>query len=309
MRQNKFTRREVVKLSGLASASLLLPMNLSFTVAEQMIERKIPTTGDRLPIVGIGTWQTFDINFSSSQLKTLKAVLKEMYNHGGRVIDSSPMYGNSEEIVGNLTEELRPKNDFFYATKVWTIGKESAERQIQSSMAKMRRKKMDLIQIHNLIDYKTHVKTLKNFKNKELIKYWGITHYIDGAHSRLERIIKAEKPDFVQFNYSIVSRHAEKSLFNTIRENRTAVIINRPFEGGLLFRKIKGKQLPEWTKEYNINSWGQFFLKFILSNELVTCVIPGTSKLHHVIDNMHAGFGKVPDKRVREEMCDYLKKL
>ena len=173
----------------------------------------------------------------------------------------------------------------------------------------MQRKQMDLMQIHNLVDWKVHVKTLKTWKAEGKIRYWGITHYLNSAHGSLERVIEAEKPDFVQFNYSIRERHAERSLFNTIQKNGTAVLINRPFEGGSLFRITRDKPLPEWCREYDINSWGQYFLKFILSNEGVTCVIPGTSKPHHAIDNMMAGYGRLPDAKTRERMYNHLKEL
>ena len=309
MKKVKYTRRDAIKLGSLASTGLVLPINMSFDTTDRMIKRTISKTGESLPIVGLGTWQTFDVSSSSAQLKILKEVLQKMHHHGGRIIDSSPMYGNSEKIVGNLTKELNYQKQFFYATKVWTSGKESGKRQIKSSMIKMRRKKMDLIQIHNLLDWETHVKTLKGWKEEGKIRYWGITHYVDSSHETLKKVIQSEKPDFVQFNYSIRSRNAEKFLFKTAKDNNTAVIINQPFESGSLFRLVRNKELPEWCKEYYINSWAQYFLKFVLSHQTVTCVIPGTSKPRHVIDNMKAGYGKMPDRRTREKMFNYLKKL
>ena len=267
------------------------------------------SSGHKIPVVGLGTWQTFDVANSVQKRESLKQVLTKMQKLGGTVIDSSPMYGSSEKVVGDLTMELGLADQFFYATKVWTTGKEAGIQQMENSFKLMRRKQMDLMQIHNLVDYKTHVKTLKSWKDKGKIRYWGITHYVDSSHTKLEKIIKQENPDFVQFNYSIRKRHAEKSLFKTIKKYQTAVLINQPYDSGSLFRIIGGKDLPEWCKEYDINSWGQYFLKFILSNELVTCVIPGTSKPHHVIDNMMAGYGKLPDKNMRNKMIQYLKNI
>jgi diketogulonate reductase-like aldo/keto reductase len=173
---------------------------------------------------------------------------------------------------------------------------------MDASFEKMQRKTLDLMQVHNLVDWKTHVKTLRAWKEQGKLRYWGLTHYVDSAHETLEGIIRAEKPDFVQFNYSLRSRNAEKSLFNTCQQNGTAVIINQPYESGSLFRAVRNKELPAWAAEYDINSWGQFFLKFILSNEAVTCVIPGTSKPHHMIDNMQAAYGRMPDNNAREKM-------
>lgn len=295
-----------IGLSGIGLVTL--PNLLSFNSTKNMISRAIPSSGEQLPVVGLGTWQTFDVGTSKEELKTLRQVLVEMRKLGGKFIDSSPMYGSSEAVVGRLTSQLE-NPDFFYATKVWTSGKQAGIDQMNASFEKMRRQTMDLMQIHNLVDWQTHVKTLRAWKEEGKIRYWGLTHYVDSAHETLENIIRQEKPDFVQFNYSIRSRHAEESLFKTCREHGTATIINQPYESGSLFRKVKGKDLPDWASDYDINSWGQYFLKFILSNEAVTCVIPGTSKPEHVIDNMMAGYGELPDTVGREKMVDHLKTL
>lgn len=305
-----YNRREALKISllagiGLSFQSFTNPLNTN----EKVISRIIPSTGEALPVVGLGTWQTFDVGNFLEQREVLSQVLLEMYRLGGTVIDSSPMYGSSEKVVGDLTSKLDFKNKLFYATKVWTSGKQAGIRQMEASMQKMRQAKMDLIQIHNLTDWKTHVKTLKDWKEQQKIRYWGITHYVDSSHSSLEEIIKSERPDFVQFNYSIRSRHAENSLFETARKYNTATIINQPYESGSLFRLVRGKEIPQWAKEQDINSWGQYFLKFILSNENVSCVIPGTSKPHHMIDNMGAGLGKMPNGSLRSKMLSHLKTL
>ncbi len=308
--KTRYTRREALKLSLIGGIGLSFsPYSTIMAPVKKIIKRTIPYSGKTLPVVGLGTWQTFDVGNSSEKRKILSQVLTEMHRFGGSVIDSSPMYGSSERVVGDLTQNLDFKDQLFYATKVWTSDRQAGTRQMEASMAKMQRKQMDLIQIHNLVDWKTHVKTLREWKEQEKIRYWGITHYVDSAHTSLERIIQSERPDFVQFNYSIRSRHAENSLFATAKKYGTATIINQPYEGGSLFRLTRGKNLPPWAEEHDINSWGQYFLKFILSNEDVTCVIPGTSKPHHMIDNMGAGLGKLPDKAIREKMVSHLRSL
>jgi len=311
MKNKDYSRREVLKLGGLAGLGLMItPLISSFKHEKTTIMlRPIPSSKEKLPVVGLGTWQTFDVGNSASKRETLKQVLLEMNKLGGKVIDSSPMYGSSERVVGDLTKTLDSKDNLFYATKVWTSGENDGIIQMERSMQLMQRKKMDLIQIHNLVDWKTHVRTLKSWKERSKIRYWGITHYVDSSHNELERIIRSEKPDFVQFNYSIRSRNAERSLFETAGKNETAILVNQPYDSGSLFRLVRGKILPQWCKEYDINSWGQYFLKFILSNEQVTCVIPGTSKPHHMIDNMMAGHGRIPDEKTKEKMYSYLKTL
>ncbi len=305
-----YSRRESLKLAALGGFGLSFCSFINaLEVFEKVQKRVIPSSGETIPMVGLGTWQTFDAGNSVEQHKILTQVLKEMHLLGGTVIDSSPMYGSSEKVVGDLTTQLNFKNKLFYATKVWTSGKQAGIEQMEASLKKMGRKEMDLMQIHNLVDWKTHVKTLKDWKAQGKIRYWGLTHYVDSSHSALEKIIKLERPDFVQFNYSIRSRHAERSLFQTVQKYQVATLINQPYESGSLFRLVRGKELPNWAHEWDINSWGQFFLKFILSNQQVSCVIPGTSKPHHMIDNMGAGIGRMPDEATRVKMLAYLKSL
>ncbi len=305
----KYSRREMARRTALLSATaMVFPTLLSFK-EKTMIERKIPASGAFLPIVGLGTWQTFDVGGSARTRAPLKEVLLAMKKLGGKLIDSSPMYGSSEGVVGDLSSELGLQNDFFYATKVWTSGAQSGIRQMENSLLKMKRAEMDLMQIHNLVDWKTHLKTLRSWQEAGKIKYWGITHYTNSSHTELERLIKTQKPDFVQFNYSINQRNAEKRLLSAAADHGTAVIINRPYDGGSLFRKTRGKTLPLWCQEADINSWGQFFLKYILSHTAVNCVIPGTSKPHHLVDNMGAGFGKLPDTAMKKRMLGFMERL
>ncbi|MBT8300284.1 MAG: aldo/keto reductase [Maribacter sp.] len=301
-----YTRRQASKsLAFIALGTAFLPY-LEATSNQQMITRKIPSSGRQLPVVGLGTWQSFDVGNDSSARAQLSEVLQKMKTKGGQVIDSSPMYGSSEEVVGDLTSTLGIQDDFFYATKVWISGKQAGIQQMANSMKKMKRKKMDLMQIHNLVDWQTHLKTLRDMKENGKIDYWGMTHYTNASHNTLTQIIKDEKPDFVQFNYSINGRNAEEGLLQTAMEQGTAVIINRPFDGGSLFRLTRGKALPAWCEELGIRSWAQYFLKYLLADNAVNCVIPGTSKPHHLVDNMMAGYGRLPNEKERQKMLDHL---
>lgn len=300
-------RRESIKLLGmLGAAGLLSPHNLFTIQREKMLLRTIHSTGEKIPVVGLGTWIQFDVGNSENELNPLREVLSKMIEYGGKVIDSSPMYGKSEEVIGILTSEMKNADEFFYATKVWTSGEQAGIKQMQNSMERMKRKKIDLMQIHNIVDWKTHIKTMRKWKEEGKIKYIGITHYQESMHDDLEEIIKSEKLDFVQFNYSIRVRNAERSLLNTALDKGVAVIINEPFDKASLFKLTKGKQLPGWASDYDINSWAQFFLKYIISHPAVTCVIPGTSNPKHVVDNMQAGYGKMPDENVRKKMVSLL---
>jgi diketogulonate reductase-like aldo/keto reductase len=251
-----------------------------------MIKRIIPSSGEELPVSGLGTWKVFDV--SVDKYPELENVLNELHTGGATVIDSSPMYGRSEKVIGDITSGMTTSNDFFYATKVWTTGLQQGIQQMESSMARMKRKTMDLMQIHNLTDWKTHFSQLRRWKEERRIRYIGITHYTDASHEELERIMKAEKPDFIQFNYSIIARNAEKRLLNAAASLGVATLINRPFGEGRLFRLVKDKRLPPWAGEYDMNSWSDYFLKYILSHPAVTCVIPATANPQHALDNIKA---------------------
>ena len=308
--EKTISRRKALSYVAAGSAGLLMPkFALGQEKTQQILKRAIPSTGEKVGVVGLGTWQTFDVGSSTTARNTLKEVLKTLVAHGGSVIDSSPMYGSSEKVVGDLTSQLKIKDDIFYATKVWTSGEASGIAQMKSSMSKMRAQPIDLMQIHNLVDWKTHMKTLYNWKEQGLIRYIGITHYVNGAHSDLERIIKSENIDFLQVNYSITDRNAERSLLPTAKDKGVAVLTNRPYAGGSLFRKVRNKEIPEWAKEFGCNSWGQFFLKYLLGNPAITCVIPGTSKPHHMKDNMGAGLGGFPDDTQRKKMVRFVEGL
>lgn len=320
-RQSKsFSRRDVLKLGLGLSISPFLPSpacsdnNLFATTntfyppatTYQPIDRRsIPVSGELIPVVGLGTWRTFDVGNSKEKRAGLLEVLKTLIRKGASVIDSSPMYGSSETVVGDLSQELNIRSKLFLATKVWTNGKEEGIRQMNQSFQNMKTGKMDLMQVHNLVDVHTHLKTLRSWKEEGNIKYFGITHYLPEVYPEMIRLIKTGKPDFVQFCYNIATRDAEKELLPLAKEKGIAVLINRPFEEGNLFNVVKGQQLPPWAKEYAITSWAQFFLKFILSHPAVTCTIPGTSKALHLEDNLGAASGKLPDGKTRNKMADY----
>jgi diketogulonate reductase-like aldo/keto reductase len=272
-----------------------------------MINRNIPSTGEELPVIGIGTWKSFDV--SADQYHVLKKVLNELHNGGGRLIDSSPMYGKSEQVIGDITQGIDAVDDFFYATKIWTTGLHQGIVQMEASMAKMKRKTIDLMQVHNLIDWKAHLPQLRRWKDEGKIRYIGITHYTDFSQSELERIMKAEKPDFVQFNYSIESRHAENRLLDAAANLGIATLINRPFGEGRLFTKVKGKSLPPWAGEYNMDSWSAYFLKYIIAHPAVTCVIPATANPQHAYDNTMAATSSLPTPEIKKKMVDYLEDL
>jgi diketogulonate reductase-like aldo/keto reductase len=270
--------------------------------ASSMFKRKIPSSDESIPAIGLGTWQTFDVGNVVAEREPLKEVLKKLVEKGGSVVDSSPMYGASEKVVGDLCTEVNLNAKLFMATKVWTTGKDEGIAQMNRSFALLQRKQLDLMQIHNLVDWQIHLKTLRDWKEQGKIRYLGITHYTESAYSAIENILKNNPVDFLQINYSMLSRTAEQKLFPLAQEKKVAVIINQPFEEGSLFQRVKGMTLPEWTKEFDCASWGQFFLKFILSQPAVTCVIPGTSKPHHMIDNANAAIGKLPDENLRAKM-------
>jgi diketogulonate reductase-like aldo/keto reductase len=308
--ENKYrplSRRKMLQLSSawIAAQLPVLAYCKNTVPGMEIIRRNIPGTSESLPAIGMGTWQTFDIGSNAGERENLKQVLKTFIDKGGTVIDSSPMYGRSEGVVGALAAELNALSDLFMATKVWIRGKEAGIRQMRQSIQEMRTSPMDLMQVHNLVDFRTHIKTLRQWKADGKIRYLGITHYTDSAHDDLADLIRSEDLDFVQVNYSINDRHAERSLLPLAEDKGVAVLINRPYYGGSLFRQVKGKELPDWASEFDINSWGQFFLKFIISHPAVTCAIPATSKVHHMEDNMGAAYGKLPDSKAREEMVRY----
>ncbi len=274
--------------------------------AAELLMRAIPSTGEKLPAIGVGTWQTFDVGGDAAARSPLREVLKLL---NGNVVDSSPMYGSSESVAGDLIAELGVRDRLFIATKVWTSGRDAGIRQMEDSFRRLRVERMDLMQVHNLVDVATHTGTLKDWKQKGRVRYIGITHYTSSAYAEVERWLKTGDYDFLQINYSLGERDAEKRLLPLARERKIAVIINRPFAEGALFRKTKGKSLPPWAGELGISSWAQYFLKWIVSHPAVTCAIPGTGKPEHMQDNLAAGSGALPNDGERRRMAGYFDSL
>lgn len=272
-------------------------------------KRAIPRSGELLPVVGVGTYQTFDVGNDPAARAELREVLRLLAQAGGGMIDSSPMYGSAESVAGDLTAELGNRKSLFLATKVWTSGRDAGIRQMQESLRLMRTDVMDLMQVHNLLDVDTHLKTLREWKSAGKIRYLGITHYHAGAYDQLERLVKTRAYDFVQFNYSMAEREAEARLLSVCADSGTAVIINRPFAQANLFGKVKGKALPTWAADFDCTSWAQFFLKYLLGHPAITCVIPGTRRVSHLMDNLQAGRGRLPDAATRKRMVEHLAQL
>ena len=270
--------------------------------ASSTLERPIPSSGEKIPAVGLGTWRTFDVGPSKAERDPLKDVLARFVALGGRAIDSSPMYGTAESVVGDLAGELAVGDTLFLATKVWTSGREAGVTQMETSMRRLRARRLDLMQIHNLVDWRTHLATLRAWKEAGRIRYLGVTHYTSSAYDELERVLRREPLDFVQVNYSLGEREAERRILPVARERGVAVLVNRPFSEGGLFQRVRGRALPDWAAEFDCASWAQFFLKWILAHPAVACVIPGTSRPEHVVDNMAAGRGRLPDAASRERM-------
>ena len=273
-----------------------------------MLTRLIPSSQEALPVIGLGTWQTFDVA-DTTPPPPLVQTLETLQAAGGSVIDSSPMYGRSEEVVGTITGQLPNPDGFFYATKVWTQGREEGIRQMRASMHKLRRPTLDLLQIHNLVDWRTHLKTLREWQAAGTVRYLGITHYTDSRHDELERVLRQERLDFVQFNYSIFDRHAEQRLLPAAADLGVATLINRPFAEGDALARLRGQPLPAWAAEHGIGSWAEFLLCFIISHPAVTCVIPGTRNPAHLADNLRAGSSPLPDAALREKMAAYVRNL
>ena len=267
--------------------------------------RKIPSTGEELPAIGLGTWQVFDAGNDAAARVPLREVLAAFAKAGGRLIDSSPMYGSSESVAGDLVAELGLRERLFVATKVWTSGREDGIRQMETSFKRLKVKQVDLMQVHNLLDVGVHTRTLRDWKSKNRIRYLGITHYTSSAYAEVERWLKAESYDFLQINYSLAERESERRLLPLCKDKNVAVIANRPFAEGAMFRRVRGKPLPPWAAEIGAASWAQFFLKWIVAHPAVTCAIPGTGKPEHMADNVAAGFGALPDERMRRRMAEH----
>ncbi|QQS15199.1 MAG: aldo/keto reductase [Rhodospirillales bacterium] len=267
-----------------------------------MLTRTIPSTGVKLPVIGLGTWRVFDVGADAAARAPLAEVLRALFEAGGSVIDSSPMYGAAEGVVGDLLTSLKARDKAFVATKVWTQGRDAGVAQMRESMRRMAADPVDLMQIHNLVDWRTHLATLRAWKREGRVRHIGVTHYTASAHDELEAALRAEAFDSVQVNYALDDRDAERRLLPAAAERGVAVVVNMPFGGGGLIRRLAPRPLPGWAAEIGCASWAQILLKYLLGHPAVTCVIPGTSQARHMRDNAAAGSGPLPDAALRARM-------
>lgn len=268
---------------------------------DSMITRKIPSTGEALPVVGLGTSGPFEVGTAPAERAPIAQVLEAFFEGGGRLIDTSPMYSTAEKVLGDLLSPAMHERTFM-ATKVWTRGERAGVEQMTRSGELTKRNRLDLIQVHNLLDLETHLRTLRRWKDEGSVRYIGITHYTVGAHADLARVIEREKLDFVQLNYSAATRNAEARLLPLARDKGVAVIVNRAFEDGRLFEGTRGKPVPAWASDFDSASWAQLFLKYVIAHPSVTCVIPATGKVRNVRDNLEAGRGRLPDAKQRAQI-------
>ncbi|MEF8699371.1 MAG: aldo/keto reductase [Candidatus Accumulibacter sp. UW26] len=298
-------------LKAIAAGSVILARSTfaapATTADDGLLRRRIPSSGEPIAAVGLGTYDSFDVADASQS--ALETVLTGFVALGGQLVDSSPMYGRAESVLGELAAKRGLRDRLFLATKVWTRGRAEGIGQMARSLDRLQAKRLDLMQIHNLLDWRLHLPTLREWQQQGRIRYLGVTHYHASAYPELESLLRRERPDFVQFNYSMAEREAEQRLLPLAQELGIAVIINRPFAKASLFSRVRGKPLPEWAADFDCASWAQFFLKFILAQPAVTCTIPATSKLQHLQDNLAAGRGRLPDAQQRSTMIEYLARI
>jgi len=304
------TRRKAMRMIGGAAAASLLPLLMKGAdLPNEIRMRTIPSSGEKIPVVGLGTWQVFDVGDSPDERGPLEEVLRRFVQLGGKVIDSSPMYGRAEAVIGDLANKWQRRDKLFLATKVWTTGKQAGMESMERSFQRLRSARLDLMQVHNLVDLDTQLATMRAWKEEGRIRYLGITHYTDSAFPEVEKIVRREKLDFLQINYSISDRAAEERLLPLARERGLATLINRPFASRDLFSRLRAKRLPDWATEFDCKSWAQFLLKWILGNEAVTVAIPATGNVRHLEENMAAGIGRLPDARMRARMVEQVEAL
>lgn len=309
MNEHQISRRTLIKallalgISGSGLTSLL------HAATQNKIVKIIPSSGEEIPVIGLGTSRTFDALGDEALLLHLKKVLQVFFDHKGTLVDSSPMYGTAQAVIGKLLKQINGEINLFSATKVWTYGQKSGIQQMEESRKLWGIKRFDLMQIHNLRDWEVHYETLKKMKEDGKIRYIGVTTSHGRFHDELEVLLETLPFDFVQLSYNIDNRDVEQKLLPIALEKGIAVIVNRPYQRGDLFSHVRGKALPAWASEIDVSSWGQYFLKFIVSHPAVTCAIPATTKIKHMVDNMAAQFGHLPETKMRIEMIRYFKSL
>lgn len=267
----------------------------------KLLTRPIPSSGEALPVIGLGTSRTFDVATEPAALRPLAEVVRALFDGGGTLIDSSPMYGRAEAVTGRLLQDLGQPG-VFAATKVWADGKDAGVRQMEESLGLFGVPRMDLMQVHNLRDWRTHLATLREWREAGRIRYIGITTSRKEQYEEFAAVMRTERLDFVQLNYSLGEREAEQVLLPLARDRGVATLINRPYMRAELFSRVRGKPLPAWASEFDCTSWGQFFMKFIVAHPAVTCVIPATTSVRNLRDNLAGGTGRLPDEALRQRM-------
>jgi diketogulonate reductase-like aldo/keto reductase len=292
-------------MAASVAAATVLPPGRGLAEPREIVRKSIPSTGELLPVVGMGSWITFDVGYSADARARRLEVLQTFFDRGGALIDSSPMYGSSEEVIGWCLGRIQEKGARFAATKVWTLGRRGGIQQMDRSRQLWGVPRFDLMQIHNLLDWETHLETLRTMKAEGGLRYLGITTSHGRRHEEMERLITREPLDFAQFTYNIADREAEQRLLPLAAERGIAVIANRPFRRGGLFRHVQGRPLPGWAREFDCENWAQFFLKFVVSHPIVSCAIPATSRVDHMSENMGALVGRLPDAGMRRRMVEH----
>lgn len=301
-------KRKLVKMAAATLCTWQFPYAFS-TPSQSTIIKTIPSSGESIPVIGMGTWQTFNVGNNKSLQNSRCEVLASFFNNGGGMIDSSPMYGSAELVLGHCLQQLGFPEENFSATKVWTSSVDEGVEQINISHKLWQINKFDLFQVHNLLRWEDHLPYLQQMKSDGKLKYVGITTSHGRRHRDLEKIIKSEAIDFVQLTYNILDREVESRLLPLAKEMGVAVIANRPFRGGALFDVVSNASLPGFAKEIGCETWAQFFLKFIVSQQAITCAIPATSRIGHMEENMRSRFGPLPDNKTRQKMIATMKAL
>ena len=299
-----WNRREVIA----AGAALGMLPTIGSGESRTMLTKRIPASGEQLPVIGLGTYSVFDVDSTPEEIAARKNIVDKLLEAGGSLLDTSPMYNRSERVIGDVIEAGVERDQLFLATKVWTDGREAGVRQMRRSAELMRTGLIDLMQVHNLRDTDIHMATIRALQDEGRVRYNGLTHYAASAHQALADAMVRFKPDFIQINYSLGEREAEERVLPLAQDLGIAVLINRPYQAGRLFRAVAGRELPDFARDFAA-SWGQFFLKFIVSHPAVTCAIPATSKPRHMTDNLGAGFGTMPDPATRQRMASFFASL
>ena len=301
-------RRAVIKAGVSLGAAMLLPNTEPFAQGQSLMQKKIPSSGESIPIIGIGTARRYEEVKNDAEKVPLRETIRQFAALGGKVIDSSPSYGTAESVVGELVDGLKVRDSMFLATKVSLrkVGREEGRAQIEESLKKLRTDKIDLIAVHNLRDTDTQLRTLRDLKQAGRIRYVGITTSFPKQYGEFEQVMKKEALDFIQVDYALDNRETGERILPLAGDRGMAVMINLPFGRGRLFKAVQGKNLPDWTSEFDCQSWAQFFLKYIVSHPAVTCAIPGMAQAQYVVDNLGAARGRLPDSGARRKMEQFI---